>query len=136
MTTMKTRFAKQFDGMTSLDGREYIEAEIRPGLTIRVHAEFDETTTPGDWEDSEEFTPEEITAWRADEWSFAVVRASAYLAGRCIVPHLGSIGGIQHDEAGEGRALNEAAEELLAEHEAAAIKACKEFAKAARRASR
>ncbi len=134
--TTTSKFTKQFDGMTNLDGREYIEAEIRPSLTIRVYAQFDETTTPGDWEDSEEFTPEAITAWRADEWSFAVVRASAYLAGRCIVPHLGSIGGIQHDDAGDGRALNEAAQELLAENEAAAVKACKEFAKAARRASR
>jgi hypothetical protein len=92
-------------------------------------------TTPGDWGD-DEFTPEEIAAWNADEWSFAVMRASAHLAGRCIVPHLGSIGGIQHDDAGDGRALNEAAEDLLAENEAAAVKACKEFAKAARRASR
>jgi hypothetical protein len=135
MTTMTTRFTKQFDGSTSLDGREYIEAEIRPGLTIRVYAEFDEVTTPGDWGD-DEFTPEEIAAWNADEWRFAIVRASAWLAGRCIVPHLGSIGGIQHDDAGDGRALNEAAEELLAENEAAAVTACKEFAKAARRASR
>jgi hypothetical protein len=132
----KSKFTKQFDGMTSLDGREFIEAEIRPGLTIRVHAQFDEMTTPGDWEDSDEFTPEEITAWRADEWSFAILRASAYLAGRCIVPHLGSIGGIQHGEAGEGRSLNEAAEELLSENESAAIKACKEFAKAASKAAR
>ncbi len=135
MTTMTTRFTKQFDGSTSLDGREYIEAEIRPGLTIRVYAEFDEMTNIDDW-DADAFTPEEIAAWNADEWQFAIVRASAYLAGRCIVPHLGSIGGIQHDEAGDGRALNEAAEELLAENEADAIKACKEFAKAARKASR
>jgi hypothetical protein len=136
MTTMKTRFTQHFDGSTSLDGREYIEAEIRPGLTIRVYAEFDEMTSPGDWEGDYAFTPEEIEAWNADEWRFAIVRASAYLAGRCIVPHLGSIGGIQHDDAGDGRALNEAAEELLAENEAAAVKACKEFAKAARKASR
>jgi hypothetical protein len=132
----KSKFTKQFDGMTSLDGRDFIEAEIRPGLTIRVHAQFDEMTTPGDWEDSVAFTPEEITAWRADEWSFAILRASAYLNGQCIVRHLGSIGGIQHDEAGEGRSLNEAAEELLEENESAAIKACKEFAKAARNAVR
>jgi hypothetical protein len=134
--TTKSKFTKQFGGMTSLDGREYIEAEIRPGLTIRVHAQFDEMTTPDDWEEGEGFTPEEIAAWRADEWWFAIVRASVYLAGRCIVRHLGSIGGIQHDEAGEGRALNEAAEELLAENESAAIKACKDFAKAARKAIR
>ena len=134
--TTKSKFTKQFDGMTSLDGREYIEAEIRPGLTIRVHAQFDEMTTPDDWKDGDEFTPEEIAAWRADEWWFATMRASAYLAGRCIVRHLGSIGGIQHDEAGAGRALNEAAEELLSENESAAIKACKEFAKAARKAVR
>jgi hypothetical protein len=135
MTTMKTRFTKQFDGSTSLDGGEYIEAEIRPGLTIRVYAEFDQTTNIDDWGD-DAFTPEEIGAWNADEWRFAIMRASAYLAGRCIVPHLGSIGGIQHDDAGDGRALNEAAEELLAENEADAIRACKEFAKAARKASR
>ena len=135
MRTM-TRFTKQFDCMTSLDGCEYIEAAIRPGLTIRVHAEFDEMTTPSDWDDSDAYTPEEITAWRADEWSFAIVRASAYLAGTCIVPHLGSIGGIQHDDAGEGRSLNEAAEELLNENESAAIKACKDFEKAARKAVR
>ncbi len=131
----KSKFTKQFDGMTSLDGREFIEAEIRPGLTIRVHAHFDEVTKIDDW-DEDSFTADEIAAWNADEWSFAVVRASAYLAGRCIVPHLGSIGGIQHDEAGEGRSLNEAAEELLSENESAAIKACKEFAKAARKAVR
>jgi len=135
MTTMTTRFTKQFDGSTSLDGREYIEAEIRPGLTIRVYAEFDEMTNIDDW-DADAFTPEEIAAWNADEWQFAIVRASAYLTGRCIVPHMGSIGGIQHDDAGDGRALNEAAEELLAENEADAVKACKEFAKAARKASR
>lgn len=135
MTTMTTRFTKQFDGSTSLDGREYIEAEIRPGLTIRVYAEFDEMTNIDDWDD-DAFTPDEIAAWNADEWRFAILRASAYLAGRCIVPHLGSIGGIQHDDAGDGRALNEAAGELLAENEADAIKACKEFAKAARKASR
>jgi hypothetical protein len=135
MTTMKTRFTKQFDGSTSLDGGEYIEAEIRPGLTIRVYAEFDQTTNIDDWGD-DAFTPEEIGAWNADEWRFAIMRASAYLAGRCIVPHLGSIGGIQHDDAGDGRALNEAAEELLAENEADAIRACKEFAKAAKKASR
>jgi hypothetical protein len=135
MTTMKTRFTKQFDGSTSLDGGEYIEAEIRPGLTIRVYAEFDQTTNIDDWGD-DAFTPEEIAAWNADEWRFAIMRASAYLAGRCIVPHLGSIGGIQHDDAGDGRALNEAAEELLAENEADAIRACKEFAKAAKKASR
>ena len=135
---MKTtsRFTKQFDSMTSLDGGEYIEAEIRPGLTIRVYAQLDEMTTPGDWEDSDSFTPEEITAWRADEWFFAIARASAYLSGVCIAPHLGSIGGIQHDEAGNGRALNEAAEELLEENQAAAIRACKEFAKKAGRAAR
>ena len=132
----KSKFTKQFDGMTSLNGREFIEAEIRPGLTIQVHAQFDDMTTPAEWEDGDAFTPEEITAWRADEWSFAILRASAYLDGRCIVPHLGSIGGIQHDEAGEGRALNEAAEELLEENKSAAIKACKEFAKAARKAVR
>ena len=135
MTTMTTKFTKQFDGSTSLYGNEYIEAEVRPGLTIRVHAEFDETASIDEWDD-DAFTPEEIAAWNADEWRFAIVRASAYLAGRCIVPHLGSIGGIQHDDAGDGRALNEAAEELLAENEAAAVKACKEFAKAARKASR
>ena len=135
MTTMTTRFTKQFDGSTILDGSDYIEAEIRPGLTIRVYAEFDEMANIDDWGD-EAFTPEEIAAWNADEWQFAVLRASAYLAGRCIVPHLGSIGGIQHDEAGDGRALNEAAEELLAENEADAIRACKEFAKAARKAIR
>jgi hypothetical protein len=135
MTTMTTRFTKQFDGMTSLDGREYIEAEIRPGLTIRVHAEFDEMTNIDDWGD-DAFTPDEIAAWNADEWRFAIVRATAWLNGACIVRHLGSIGGIQHDEAGEGRAVNEAAEELLAENEADAVRACKEFAKAARKASR
>jgi hypothetical protein len=135
MTTMTTRFTNQFDGSTSLDSREYIEAEIRPGLTIRVYAEFDEMTNIDDWGD-DAFTPEEVAAWNADEWRFAIMRASAYLAGRCIVPNLGSIGGIQHDDAGDGRALNEAAEELLAENEADAIRACKDFAKAARRASR
>ena len=135
MTTMTTRFTKQFDGMTSLDGREYIEAEIRPGLTIRVYAEFDEMTNIDEWGD-DAFTPEEIAAWNDDEWQFAIVRASAWLNGACIVPHLGSIGGLQHDEEGGGRALNEAAEELLAENEADAVRACKEFAKAARRASR
>lgn len=135
MTTMTTRFTKQFDGSTILDGSEYTEAEIRPGLTIRVYAEFDEMTNIDDWGD-EAFTPEEIAAWNADEWQFAIMRASAYLAGRCIVPHLGSIGGIQHDDAGDGRALNEAAEDLLAENEGDAIRACKEFAKAARKAIR
>jgi hypothetical protein len=43
---------------------------------------------------------------------------------------------IQHDDAGEGRSLNEAAEELLDENESAAIKACKDFEKAARKAVR
>jgi hypothetical protein len=135
--TMKTKskFTKQFDGTTSLDGREYIEAEIRPGLTIRVYAEFDEMTNIDDWGD-DEFTPEEVAAWNADEWQFAITRASAWLNRVCIVRHLGSIGGIQHDEAGDGRALNEAAEELLSENEAAAIRACKEFAKAAAKATR
>lgn len=131
MTT--TRFTAKFDGDTMLDGREYIEAEIRPGLTIRVYAEFDEVTTPDDWSD-EAFSPEEVAAWRNDEWSFAVVRARAYLGGKCIAQHLGSIGGIQHDEAGGGRALNEAAEDLLDENEETAIRICKKFAEAAAKA--
>jgi hypothetical protein len=133
MKTM-TRFTKQFDGMTSLDGREYIEATIRHGLTMRAYAEFDEVSSPDDWDDA--FDAKEVAAWNADEWQFAVVRAAAFLCGRRISGFLGSIGGIQHDEAGGGRALNEAADELLAEYEGEAIRICKEFAKAAAKATR
>jgi hypothetical protein len=132
--TTTSKFAKQFDSMTSLSGHDYIEATIRPGLTVRAYADFDPTSQPSDWEES--FTPEEIAAWEADEWSFAEIRLDVYFGGVEVVHGINRITGIQHDEEGDGRALNEAADELLDETEAEAIQKVKEFAKAAAKATR
>jgi hypothetical protein len=133
--TTTSKFATQFDGMTSLDGSEYIEATIRPGLTVRAYAEYDATSSPADWS-AGEFDADEVAAWEADEWSFARITLHVYFDGRRIVSHIGGMTGIQHDEAGEGRALNEAADELLEEVESEAVQKVKEFAKAATKATR
>ena len=130
----KTKFSKQFDGSTSLDGGDYIEATIRPGLTVRAYADHDPTSQPSDWADS--FTAKEIAAWEADEWTFAEVVLHVYFNGQCVVHGIARITGIQHDEAGDGFALNDAAEMLLNEIEDEAIQRVKEFAKAAVKATR
>lgn len=131
--TTTTKFAKQFDGLTILDGSRYIEATIRPGLTVRAYVEHDTDCDP---HDDDCFDAEELAAWDRDEWQFATVTLRVYFDGRCIVPCLAGCGGVVHDEKGDGRALNDIADELLAENEAEAIACVRSFAKRAAKAAK
>jgi hypothetical protein len=133
---MKTtsKFTKQFDGTTSLDGREYIEAELRPGLTVRAYAELDDGEDPHSFDDGE-FTADEIASWERDEWHFATVTLTVHFDSRRIAT-LACYGGIVHREEDGGRALNEAADELLVNYEREAVRKVKEFAKAAAKAAK
>ena len=101
---------------------------------MRAYADHDPTSQPSDWTGS--FTAKEIADWEADEWCFAEVVLHVYFNGRRIVPGIARITGIQHDEAGDGMALNEAADDLLNEIDDEAIQRVKEFAKAAVKATR
>lgn len=129
----KSRFEKQFDGMTCLDGREYIEATIRPGLTVRAYVELDEGEDPHSFDD-DEFTADEVAAWENDEWHFATVTLTVHFDGKRIAT-LACYGGIVHREEDAGRALNEAAEEMLVNYEREAIQRVKAFALAASKAT-
>jgi|688.fasta_scaffold1560755_1 hypothetical protein len=105
------RFKQAFDNWPILDGREYIEADLGTGVTVRAYVELDQFARP----DESWATAEDIKAFNEDRLRFCELALNVYVGGACIetdAANLCSIGIVEDDET-SGEYLTERANELL-----------------------
>lgn len=129
MKTTTNRFDAAFGDDPTLDGGEYIKADLGGGVTVRAYVEYDPFTQPGEWADEAE-----LAAWNRDEWHFCEMTLNVYLDRVCLAENAAGLSGIAVGRDGDGEHLTEQANELLRQVDAAGIVA--EFAKRATAAAR
>ncbi len=119
MDATANRFKSGFDNWPILDGREYIEADLGAGVTVRAYVELDQFASPSDSWASEE----DIKAFNEDRLRFCELALNVYVGGVCIetdAANLCSIG-IMDDDETSGEYLTERANELLDQVDVAGI---------------
>jgi hypothetical protein len=118
MNATTNRFKSGFDNWPILDGREYIEADLGGGVTVRAYIEIDQFAQPGEWA-----TEEDIKAFNEDRLRFCDMSLHVYIDGACIEENVATLGeiGITEDSDTDGDYLTECANDLLSQTDVAAI---------------
>ena len=118
MNATTNRFKSGFDNWPILDGREYIEADLGGGVTVRAYIEIDQFAGPGEWA-----TEEQVQAFNEDRLRFADMSLHVYIDGACIEENVATLGSIviTEDSDSDGGYLTERANDLLSEIDVAAI---------------
>jgi hypothetical protein len=109
MNTTANRFKTQFDNSPILDGREYIEAGLGGGVTVRAYIELDQYASP------DEDNAEDVALFNADKLRYCKVQLNVYAGGACIEQGAASLYqiGIEEDGDNSGAYLTECANDLL-----------------------
>lgn len=130
MNATTNRFKSSFDNCPTLDGSEYIEADLGGGVTVRARIEHDPYAEP-DPDD-----PQDVEAFNNDTLHYCTLTLNVYIGGACVKRGAGVMYqiGIEEDGDNVGNYLTEYANELLAEADVAGIVAG--FAKKATAAAR
>jgi hypothetical protein len=118
MNTTANRFKATFDNWPILDGREYIEADLGAGVTVRAYVELDQFAQPYDADD--------LPAFNADTLRFCELALHVYIGGECIERDAANLChiGIAEEHGGNtsnGDYLTEAANDLLNQIDLAGI---------------
>jgi hypothetical protein len=117
MTTTANRFKTTFDNWPILDGREYIEADLGAGVTVRAYVELDQCASPDD------DNAEDVELFNADKLRYCTMQLSVYVSGACIEHGAASLYqiGIEEDGDNNGNYLTECANDLLDQIDVAGI---------------
>jgi hypothetical protein len=114
MNTTSNRFKTAFDNWPILDGREYIEADLGAGVTVRAYVELDQFTEPQE-DDRDDYNAERLR--------YCELALNVYINGACIEEDAANLCGIGITEDGDddGEYLTERANDLLGEIDIADI---------------
>lgn len=106
------RFKQAFDNWPILDGREYIEADLGAGVTVRAYVELDQFAGPCDNGTGDS---EDIQAFNEDRLRFCELALNVYIGAACIEENAANLCGIgiMEDDDTSGEYLTERANELL-----------------------
>lgn len=103
------RFNRSFRDDPILDGSDWIEAVLVPGVEVLAVVKYDPDTTPGEAEDAES-----IAAWKRDEWRYCDIVLKIRVNGVCIDDGFAYLGGV---DARDGEYITERANDLLSDNE-------------------
>lgn len=111
MNTTANRFGSSFDNCPTLDGSEYIEADLGFGVAARAYIKHDPYAEP----DADD--PQDVEAFNADKLHYCMITLNVYVGGACIKRGAGVMYQIGIEEEGDnvGNYLTDYANELLAE---------------------
>jgi hypothetical protein len=113
MNTTSNRFKSGFGKYPILDGREYIEADMGFGVTVRAYVELDQFAEPNAWQ---------LADYNADRLRFCELVLNVYIGDACIEKDAANLCGIGFmDGTDDCDYLTERANDLLGEIDIAGI---------------